>query len=81
VLALAPVDVHYAHVWLSENVIAVLSHGAECWDAGMRADLVHPSVESSTVGLGRVLDVPGADADDHAGDRNYLVLAKPGETS
>ena len=25
----------------------------------------------------RVFHVPGADADDNAGDRNYLVLAKP----
>ena len=29
------------------------------------------------LGLGRVLHVPGADADANAGDRSYLVLAKP----
>ena len=28
-------------------------------------------------GRARVFHVPGADADDNAGDRNYLVLAKP----
>ena len=28
-------------------------------------------------GLARVLHVPGADADDNAGDRSYLVLTKP----
>ena len=29
------------------------------------------------LGRARVLHVPGADADANAGDRNYLVLAKP----
>jgi Sigma-70, region 4 len=31
----------------------------------------------AAVGLARVLHVPGADADDDAGDRTHLVLAKP----
>ena len=31
----------------------------------------------AVLGLARVLHVPGADADTGAGDRNYLVLAKP----
>jgi hypothetical protein len=31
----------------------------------------------ANLGRARVLYVPGADAEDHAGDRNYLVLAKP----
>jgi hypothetical protein len=31
----------------------------------------------AALGRARVLHVPGADADDNAGDRNYLVLAKP----
>ena len=30
-----------------------------------------------TLGRARVLHVPGADGDDNAGDRTYLVLAKP----
>jgi hypothetical protein len=30
-----------------------------------------------TTGSARVHRVPGADADDNAGDSNYLVLAKP----
>jgi hypothetical protein len=31
----------------------------------------------AALGLGRVLHVPGADGEDDAGDRSYLVLAKP----
>ena len=31
----------------------------------------------AALGRARVLHVPGADADDDAGDRSYLVLAKP----
>jgi hypothetical protein len=31
----------------------------------------------AALGRARVLHVPGADADDNAGDRTYLVLAKP----
>jgi hypothetical protein len=31
----------------------------------------------AALGRARVLHVPGSDADDNAGDRNYLVLAKP----
>jgi transcriptional regulator with XRE-family HTH domain len=31
----------------------------------------------AALGRARVYHVPGADADDHAGDRTYLVLAKP----
>jgi hypothetical protein len=31
----------------------------------------------AALGRARVLYVPGADADDNAGDRNYLALAKP----
>jgi hypothetical protein len=31
----------------------------------------------AALGRARVLHVPGADPDDNAGDRNYLVLAKP----
>jgi hypothetical protein len=31
----------------------------------------------AALGRAEVLHVPGADADDNAGDRNYLVLAKP----
>jgi hypothetical protein len=31
----------------------------------------------AAVGRARVLNVPGADADDNSGDRSYLVLAKP----
>ena len=31
----------------------------------------------AALGRARVLHVPGADADTNAGDRNYLVLAKP----
>jgi hypothetical protein len=31
----------------------------------------------AVLGLARVLHVPGADADESSGDRNYLVLAKP----
>jgi hypothetical protein len=31
----------------------------------------------AALGLGRVLHMPGADGEDDAGDRSYLVLAKP----
>jgi hypothetical protein len=31
----------------------------------------------AALGLGRVLHVPAADGEDDAGDRSYLVLAKP----
>lgn len=34
----------------------------------------------AALGRARVLHVPGADADDNAGDRTYLVLAKPDVT-
>ncbi len=36
-----------------------------------------PAASRAALGLARVLHVPGADADDSSGDRNYLVLAKP----
>ena len=34
-------------------------------------------VPRSRCGRARVLHMPGADANDNAGDRTYLVLAKP----
>jgi hypothetical protein len=47
-------------------------HNRHDWAVGSKF-----SPKRGPQGRARVLRVPGADAEDDAGDRNYLVLAKP----